>query len=126
MDDTLDRWYDNKRFPPLSVYYGGRDFLVRAEPLLERLAREGVEVMRVVKLDLSEVGVGVLARQVVNSATLMAWVEWTALRFLLGSRRCVSFQCSLQRSTGLRIIRVAVEWVYSSLRGESLFGDLFT
>lgn len=56
MDDSLDRWYD-KRFPPLSIYHGGRDFLVLAEPLLDRFKYRDtdVEVVRVEKLDLSEV-----------------------------------------------------------------------
>lgn len=55
MDDSLDHWFD-KRFPPLSIYYGGRDFLVLVEPLLDRLKNRDtdVEVIRVEKLDLSE------------------------------------------------------------------------
>lgn len=56
LDDTLDRWFDG-RFPPLSIYYGGRDYLVLTEPLLERLEKKekDVEVIKVTKLDLSEV-----------------------------------------------------------------------
>ncbi len=59
MDDSLDHWFD-KRFPPLSIYYGGRDFLVLVEPLLDRLKNRDtdVEVIRVEKLDLSEVRLG--------------------------------------------------------------------
>jgi hypothetical protein len=56
LDDTLDRWFDN-RFPPLSIYHGGRDYLVLAEPLLERMRvkEKDVNVIKVTKLDLSEV-----------------------------------------------------------------------
>lgn len=56
LDDSLDRWFDD-RFPPLSIYYGGRDYLVLTEPLLERLEQKekDVEVIRVEKLDVSEV-----------------------------------------------------------------------
>lgn len=55
LDDSLDRWYD-ERFPPLSIYYGGRDYLVLTEPLLERLAtkEKDVKVIKVTKLDKSE------------------------------------------------------------------------
>lgn len=56
LDDSLDRWFDD-RFPPLSIYYGGRDYLVLTEPLLERLEQKekDVKVIRVEKLDVSEV-----------------------------------------------------------------------
>jgi lysosomal acid lipase/cholesteryl ester hydrolase len=56
LDDTLDRWFDS-RFPPLSIYHGGRDYLVLAEPLLERMKNKekDVNVIKVTKLDLSEV-----------------------------------------------------------------------
>lgn len=55
LDDTLDRWFDN-RFPPLSIYHGGRDFLVLAEPLIERMKHKekDVNVIKVTKLDQSE------------------------------------------------------------------------
>ncbi|BEI82820.1 hypothetical protein CcaverHIS002_0306880 [Cutaneotrichosporon cavernicola] len=55
LDDSLERWYD-ERFPPLSIYYGGRDYLVLCEPLLERLKHKekDVRVLKVTKLDLSE------------------------------------------------------------------------
>jgi hypothetical protein len=60
MDDSLDRWFD-KRFPPLAIYHGGRDFLVLTEPLLDRLETKDtdVEIIRVEKLDASEVSVAV-------------------------------------------------------------------
>jgi len=56
LDDTLERWYDD-RFPPLSIYHGGRDFLVLAEPLIERMKHKekDVNVIKVTKLDKSEV-----------------------------------------------------------------------
>ena len=56
LDDTLDRWFD-ERFPPLSIYHGGRDFLVLAEPLIERMKEKekDVNVIKVTKLDKSEV-----------------------------------------------------------------------
>lgn len=56
LDDTLDRWFD-ARFPPLSIYYGGRDYLVLTEPLLDRIKdkEKHVELIKVTKLDLSEV-----------------------------------------------------------------------
>jgi len=36
MDPNIPQWWD-KRFPPLSIYSGGVDFLVLTEPLLERI-----------------------------------------------------------------------------------------
>jgi len=56
LDDTLERWFDD-RFPPLSIYHGGRDFLVLAEPLIERMQNKekDVNVIKVTKLDKSEV-----------------------------------------------------------------------
>lgn len=55
LDDSLDRWFDAD-FPPLSIYYGGRDFLVLTEPLLERIQtkEKTVKLIRAEKLDLSE------------------------------------------------------------------------
>ncbi|ODN74232.1 hypothetical protein L202_07677 [Cryptococcus amylolentus CBS 6039] len=55
LDDSLPRWFDD-RFPPLSIYHGGRDFLVFADPLLERLEEKekDVKVIKVTKLDKSE------------------------------------------------------------------------
>ncbi|KDQ14149.1 hypothetical protein BOTBODRAFT_32935 [Botryobasidium botryosum FD-172 SS1] len=48
-------WYD-ERFPPLSIYYGGRDYLVLTEPLLERLEKieKDVRVTRVERIELAE------------------------------------------------------------------------
>lgn len=56
LDDSLERWFD-ARFPPLSIYYGGRDYLVLTEPLLERLERKEkeVRVLKVTKREESEV-----------------------------------------------------------------------
>ncbi|WWD07856.1 hypothetical protein V865_005963 [Kwoniella europaea PYCC6329] len=55
LDDSLERWFDN-RFPPLSIYHGGRDYLVLAEPLIERMEKKekDVKVIKVTKLDKSE------------------------------------------------------------------------
>ncbi|KAG8785552.1 hypothetical protein FRC16_001927, partial [Serendipita sp. 398] len=55
MDVDLPRWWD-EHFPPLAIYYGGRDFLVRAEPLLERLETKEnhIKVIRAEKVPLSE------------------------------------------------------------------------
>ena len=56
MDVTLPRWFD-PCFPPLSLFYGGRDFLVLVEPLLERIERQEphIRLIRVEKIDASEV-----------------------------------------------------------------------
>jgi lysosomal acid lipase/cholesteryl ester hydrolase len=56
MDVTLTRWFD-ARFPPLSIFYGGRDFLVLVDPLLERIRKQEqhVNLIRVEKIDVSEV-----------------------------------------------------------------------
>ena len=78
LDDTLERWFDD-RFPPLSIYHGGRDYLVLAEPLIERMTEKekDVNVIKITKLDKSEVS---------------GWHGYTrhglmeALRLLLGSR----------------------------------------
>lgn len=55
LDDSLDQWYD-ERFPPVSIYYGGCDYLVLTEPLLERLQHreKDVRVVKVTKLDKAE------------------------------------------------------------------------
>ena len=56
MDVSISRWFD-AHFPPLAIYYGGRDFLVATEPLLERIKEHepNVKLVRVQKLDESEV-----------------------------------------------------------------------
>ncbi|GAA6039115.1 hypothetical protein JCM8097_005333 [Rhodosporidiobolus ruineniae] len=52
LDTSADKWFD-KRFPPLAIHHGGKDYLVLTEPLLERLkTREtDVQVIRVQKMD---------------------------------------------------------------------------
>ncbi|KAF7974323.1 hypothetical protein HWV62_12366 [Athelia sp. TMB] len=52
LDPARPRWFDPKTFPPLALYYGGQDYLVDAEKLLERLStREGVRVIRTCKIE---------------------------------------------------------------------------
>ncbi|KDQ65123.1 hypothetical protein JAAARDRAFT_168018 [Jaapia argillacea MUCL 33604] len=55
LEERVPRWFD-QRFPPLLIYYGGRDFLVDTENLLERLRKheEHVRLLKVVKLDEAE------------------------------------------------------------------------
>lgn len=52
LDPSADKWFD-KRFPPLVLHHGGKDYLVLAEPLLERLKvhETDVQVIRVQKMD---------------------------------------------------------------------------
>ncbi|GAA5953078.1 hypothetical protein JCM10213_002630 [Rhodosporidiobolus nylandii] len=52
LDTTADKWFD-KRFPPLAIHHGGKDYLVLTEPLLERLKERetDVQVIRVQKMD---------------------------------------------------------------------------
>ncbi|KPV72130.1 uncharacterized protein RHOBADRAFT_39581 [Rhodotorula graminis WP1] len=52
LDDTADKWFD-KRFPPLAIHHGGKDYLVLTEPLLKRLRERetDVQLIRVQKLD---------------------------------------------------------------------------
>ncbi|GAA5850285.1 hypothetical protein JCM9279_006513 [Rhodotorula babjevae] len=52
LDDTADKWFD-KRFPPLAIHHGGKDYLVLTEPLLERLRTKetDVQLIRVQKMD---------------------------------------------------------------------------
>lgn len=100
LDDTLDRWFD-ERFPPLSIYYGGKDYLVLTEPLLERLERkENVHPIRVEKLDELEV-------------SDIAWLA-TSCRHRLNLNLAVVQHCDFHFSS------TAVEDVFFSLRGESL------
>lgn len=56
MDASSPQWFDGD-FPPLAIYYGGQDFLVATEPLLERLenCEKRVQLLRTVKLDECEV-----------------------------------------------------------------------
>ena len=57
MDESLPRWFDDENFPPLAIYYGGRDYLVATEPLLERIheREECVKLLRVEKVPTYEV-----------------------------------------------------------------------
>ncbi|EJD00800.1 alpha/beta-hydrolase [Fomitiporia mediterranea MF3/22] len=52
MDESLPRWFNDENFPPLAIYYGGRDYLVATEPLLERIREreKGVKLVRVEKV----------------------------------------------------------------------------
>ncbi|GJN89599.1 hypothetical protein Rhopal_002586-T1 [Rhodotorula paludigena] len=52
LDTRADKWWD-KRFPPLAIHHGGKDYLVLTEPLLERLEQKekDVQVIRVQKMD---------------------------------------------------------------------------
>ncbi|GAA5927302.1 uncharacterized protein JCM15063_005858 [Sporobolomyces koalae] len=52
LDPNAEKWFD-KRFPPLSIHHGGKDYLVLTEPLLHRLETKetDVEVIRVQKMD---------------------------------------------------------------------------
>ncbi|BGO98691.1 Alpha/Beta hydrolase fold [Rhodotorula toruloides] len=52
LDTNADKWFD-KRFPPLAIHHGGKDYLVLTEPLLERLEKQetDVQVIRVQKMD---------------------------------------------------------------------------
>jgi lysosomal acid lipase/cholesteryl ester hydrolase len=56
MNPSLPRWFD-ERFPPLSIFYGGRDYLVLVEPLLERIRENEVcvKLLRTEKIEASEV-----------------------------------------------------------------------
>ncbi|CAG8776219.1 7236_t:CDS:1, partial [Acaulospora colombiana] len=55
MDVDLPQWWD-ERFPPLALYYGGRDFLILADPLLERLAtkEKHIKLIRSERIPLAE------------------------------------------------------------------------
>ncbi|GAA6054392.1 hypothetical protein JCM3770_002234 [Rhodotorula araucariae] len=52
LDPSADKWFD-KRFPPLAIHHGGKDYLVLTEPLLERLKthESDVQLIRVQKMD---------------------------------------------------------------------------
>ena len=58
MDTDVPQWFDED-FPPLSIFYGGKDYLVLTEPLLERIEERdtNVQLIRVERLDQSEVRV---------------------------------------------------------------------
>lgn len=71
MDDSLPEWFD-AQFPPLAIYHGGRDFLVSAEPLVERmrLREKHVQIIRDERLDDSEVRISFISLAVfINSRT---------------------------------------------------------
>jgi hypothetical protein len=52
MDISLPQWFDPTQFPALAIYYGGEDYLVDAESLLERLReKEQVRLIRATKLE---------------------------------------------------------------------------
>lgn len=57
MDVTLDRWWQDG-FPPLSIFWGGKDYLVCVDSLLERIKdREpNVPIVRLERIEDSEVG----------------------------------------------------------------------
>lgn len=52
LDPRAERWWD-KRFPPLSIYSGGMDFLVLTDPLIERLETTETDV-RVIRFKRQE------------------------------------------------------------------------
>jgi len=83
MDTTLRRWFD-ERFPPLSLFYGGRDFLILADPLLERIreCEPHVQLIRTEKIEASEV-----SAFFVHYHELHINFMGLALRLLLGGRR---------------------------------------
>lgn len=56
LDDSLDQWFDIN-FPPLSIFYGGKDHLVLCDPLLERIEKKEkhVKLIRAENLEPSEV-----------------------------------------------------------------------
>jgi len=57
MDEGIPRWWSEKgNFPPLSLWSGGRDSLVCADKLVERIKEreKGVRVLRVEKIEDSE------------------------------------------------------------------------
>lgn len=43
LDPHVNKWYD-RRFPPLSLHHGERDYLVLIDPLLERLKTHETDV----------------------------------------------------------------------------------
>jgi len=55
LDTSQPSWFDSS-FPPLSIYYGGRDLLIATEPLLDRLKNHEahVRVIRVQHIEESE------------------------------------------------------------------------
>jgi lysosomal acid lipase/cholesteryl ester hydrolase len=60
MDVSVPQWFD-ERFPPLSIFYGGRDFLVLTEPLLARIKENErhIQLLRVERFDHFEVRIRV-------------------------------------------------------------------
>lgn len=44
LDQSSEKWWDGKTFPPLSIFSGGMDFLVLTEPLLDRLENEESDI----------------------------------------------------------------------------------
>jgi len=55
LDTSMSQWFDS-RFPPLAMYYGGRDSLIDTESLLQRLKSNEpeVKVIRSMKVDKAE------------------------------------------------------------------------
>jgi len=43
LDPSQEKWFDH-RFPPLSIFSGGMDFLVLTDPLLDRLENQETDV----------------------------------------------------------------------------------
>lgn len=100
MDVTLPRWFD-ARFPPLSIFYGGRDFLVLVDPLLERIRKHEpyVDLIRVEKIDASEVS---------RCFSLSVWVARLLMFFSL-SQHCDFYWAA-----------DAVEWCFEAIMGSWL------
>ena len=58
MDQSLARWWSRDgSFPPLCLWYGGRDYLVCVDKLVKRIREneEGVKVLRIQKIEDAEV-----------------------------------------------------------------------
>ncbi|SAM86299.1 related to YEH1-steryl ester hydrolase [Ustilago bromivora] len=55
LDPSLDQWWD-ENFPPLSIFSGGMDFLVLADPLIERIEQreKHVKLLRFKRQDEAE------------------------------------------------------------------------
>lgn len=103
MDDSLDKWFDSSSFPPLSIYHGGKDYLVLTEPLLERLAEKekGIDVIRVEKLEIAEVRLALDRRFPKSFTPSTDHIESS-------TQHCDFYWAAL-----------SLEWVFGSLRGKS-------
>lgn len=110
MDVSIPQWFDPNVFPPLAIYYGGEDYLVDADRLLERLReKESVNLIKTVKL---ECEVSCIWMHMPRKASWLIWTYQQHCDFYLAGEHLIW----IMSGPILTVLSAnAVEWCFSSL-----------